>query len=65
MFKRILYEEWTLIVPLISFAVTFLIFTSFFIRAVLMKKDTVNRLASLALEDESTQPQTERSKNHV
>lgn len=65
MFKRILYEEWTLIVPIISFVVTASVFVSFFIRAILMKKDTIDHLANLALENEVTDSQTERSQDHV
>lgn len=53
MFKRIIYENWTLWVPIIAFILTFGVFVFIFVRSVLMKKETADRLAALALEDES------------
>ncbi len=54
MFKRVIFEDWTTIVPIISFAVTLLIFISFFIRTIMMDKATVNRTAQLALQADET-----------
>jgi len=54
MFNRVIFEDWTTIVPIISFAVTLLIFISFFIRTIRMDKATVNNAANLALQADET-----------
>lgn len=62
MFKRIIYDEWTTIVPLISFWFTFSVFLIICIRAFLLKKDTVNHMGCLPLEeDSSSNPSNHRS----
>ena len=50
MFKRILYEEWHEIVPIVSFILTFGVFLFFVVRATRLKSDEANRLASLPLD---------------
>ncbi|MDF1812804.1 MAG: hypothetical protein P1V20_11340 [Verrucomicrobiales bacterium] len=52
MFKRVIFDDWTTIVPIISFAFTLLIFIGFFIRTIRMDRDTVDRSADLALEED-------------
>jgi hypothetical protein len=52
MFKRIIYDDWTSIVPLISFWLTFGVFLAITIRALFMKKATVNHMENLPLEEE-------------
>lgn len=52
MFKRIIYDDWTTIVPLISFWLTFGVFLAIVVRAMLLKKNTVNHMENLPLEDE-------------
>ena len=37
MFKRIIYDDWTSIIPLISFWLTFSVFLAITIRALFMK----------------------------
>ena len=52
MFKRIIYDDWASLVPLISFWFTFAVFLAITVRALLLKKEKVNHMASLPLEDE-------------
>jgi len=52
MFKRIIYDDWTSIVPLISFWFTFGVFLAITLRAIFMKKDTVHHMEHLPLEDD-------------
>lgn len=51
MFKRIIYDDWTHIVPLISFWLTFGVFLVIVCRAVFLKKTTVRHLENLPLDD--------------
>lgn len=60
MFKRIIYDDWTSIVPLISFWLTFGVFLAITVRAVLLKRKTVQRIAHLPLEDDE-QPITQKT----
>lgn len=53
MFKRIIHEEWTNIVPMIAFAVTFTIFVITTIRALRIRPDERERLAKLPLQEDS------------
>jgi hypothetical protein len=59
MFKRIIYDDWTTLVPLISFWFTFGVFLAICLRALLLKRETVRHISRLPLEDqgESTSPQ--------
>ncbi|MEO0795632.1 MAG: cbb3-type cytochrome c oxidase subunit 3 [Verrucomicrobiota bacterium] len=52
MFKRIIYDNWTDIVPILSFWLTFGVFIGITIRALLFKKDYVNHMGSMPLEDD-------------
>lgn len=54
MFKRILHEDWTTIVPIIAFGITFTFFVVMVIRAARMKKSKRDHLAALPLEDDKT-----------
>ena len=54
MFKRILYENWHSLVPLIAFVLTFAVFIIAFVRALLMKKDQVTHMATLPLDLDET-----------
>ena len=60
MFKRIIYDEWTTIVPLISFWFTFGVFLTISVRAIFMKKDAVRHMEQLPLEDPDTESQHSR-----
>jgi hypothetical protein len=51
MFKRVIYDNWTDWVPYISFGVTALVFLTFTIRAMTMRKDSADRMARLPLDD--------------
>ncbi|MFQ3225801.1 MAG: hypothetical protein ACI8Z5_002066 [Lentimonas sp.] len=57
MFKRIIYADWTSIIPLISFWLTFGVFLLITVRAVLLKKTTVNHMENLPLEDDDNSTQ--------
>lgn len=54
MFKRIIYDEWTTIVPIISFVFTFGVFLAVCLRAFFMKKDKIQHMKDLPLEDEDS-----------
>lgn len=51
MFKRVLYENWHAIVPLIAFAGTALFYGVMVLRGATLKKDKADRMSHLPLED--------------
>ena len=51
MFKRLSYEEWQSMAPIIAFLLTFAVFLFQVVRALCIKKDQSERLARLPLED--------------
>ncbi len=51
MFKRVLYEHWHQIIPAISLLFLLTLFIIMVVRALLMKKDKLEELAHLPLED--------------
>jgi Na+-transporting methylmalonyl-CoA/oxaloacetate decarboxylase gamma subunit len=53
MFKRINYEEWQILFPAVGFIFFFLVFLVVVIWVMRMKKDTVNRMENMPLEDDS------------
>lgn len=53
MFKRILHEDWTTIVPVIAFGITFTFFIVMIVRSIRMKKSERDHLSSLPLEDDT------------
>ena len=60
MFKRIIHEQWTMVVPIISFVLTAAVFLIFTIRALIMRKSESKHLSSLPL----TEPGASASQNH-
>ncbi len=50
MFKRILHEHWTEIIPIISFVIMFLVFVTATIRALRLRPSQRKHLASLPLD---------------
>jgi hypothetical protein len=50
MYKRIIYENWHYIVPVISFATTVLVFGIMTLRGMLMRKDKAEHMSRLPLE---------------
>jgi hypothetical protein len=54
MYRRVLYENWHSIVPMVAFAVTFTVFTFACIRSVLMRKDKADEMAAMPLDDGET-----------
>lgn len=51
MFKRVILDEWTTIVPIISFCIFFIVFLVVTLRALRLGKSERERLSSLPLED--------------
>ena len=62
MFKRIIYDDWTSIIPLISFWLTFGVFLAITARAIFLKKPMVNHLENLPLEEDDNANTNESSK---
>lgn len=54
MFKRIFHEDWTAVVPIIAFVLTFTFFMVMMVRAARMKKAQREHMASLPLDDDSS-----------
>ena len=52
MFKRIIYDDWTSIIPIISFWLTFGVFIAICIRALLLGKSRVDAMKQLPLEED-------------
>lgn len=50
MFHRIIHEQWTTIVPIISFAVTVSVFTFVTVRALRLPKERREELAAIPLD---------------
>jgi len=61
MFKRIFHDDWTTIVPIIAFLITFTFFVVMIVRAVRMRKAKRDHMASLPLDDEQ-KPDEQNSK---
>lgn len=51
MFHRITYEDWASIVPIVAFVVTFAVFLTATIRALRIKPEERDRLASLPVDE--------------
>ena len=52
MFKRIIYDDWTGIIPIISFWLTFGVFIAICIHALLLRKSRVEAMKQLPLEED-------------
>ena len=53
MFKRVIFENWTVGIPELSFWITMGVFFAIVLRALLMKKDKIKHLENLPLEDQN------------
>ncbi len=51
MFKRVVHEDWTTVVPMIAFGLMFAVFVVTTIRALRLEKSERERLATLPLND--------------
>jgi len=51
MFKRVIYEDWASIVPIISFVFTFGVFAFATIRALCLPKNRCEQLAEIPLKE--------------
>jgi hypothetical protein len=56
MFKRVIYENWGLIIAMGSFALTVTVYGVMVIRAMLMKPESRDHMAALPLDDGQPQP---------
>lgn len=65
MFRRVLYENWHDVVPIVAFVLTFAVFVVAFIRALLMRKDTIDAMALLPLDDAPVAPASVEKKAGV
>lgn len=52
MFKRIIYDDWTGVIPIISFWLTFGVFIAICIRVLLLKQSRVDEMKNLPLEND-------------
>ena len=59
MFRRILNEDWTHVVPIIAFCIFFVVFIAVTIRALRIKKSDRERLAALPLENNDASTESE------
>jgi len=53
MYKRVLYEKWADWVPYVAFGITALVFLSFVVRAVTLRRERADQMARLPLEEEA------------
>lgn len=51
MFRRVVIDSWHDWAPYAAFAITFVVFIAVFVRTLLMRKDRVDHIARLPLED--------------
>jgi hypothetical protein len=58
MFKRINYEEWQAMAPIIAFLLTFAVFLFQVVRALCIKSDQSEHLARLPLDDDGSGTET-------
>ena len=57
MFKRIIYDDWTHVIPIVSFWLTFGVFIAICIHALLfLRKSKVKAMKQLPLEDDCNHP---------
>ena len=56
MFKRLVFENWVDILPIVGFVVTVAVFILVVIRTVRMKQDRVEHMANLPLDREQPEP---------
>lgn len=54
MFKRVIYDNWSLIIPVVAFVFTSTIYFVMVTRAMLMKRERGDQMAALPLEDGTT-----------
>ena len=59
MWKRLQLSEWTEVITIVAFVLTAAAFVYFVVRAVRMRKEKADRLASLPLDDEQVTPARE------
>ncbi len=55
MFRRVITESWHDWAPYVAFAITLFVFLAAFIRTILMRKDRIDHLARLPLDDDKTE----------
>lgn len=66
MFKRLDFDTWDGIIPILGLMLTLAVFIVFFVRAIRMKPTEANRMSHLPLEDElPLAPTTSTESDHV
>lgn len=63
MFKRVVLEEWQMVIPYICFALVSGVFLIIVIKAVRMKRSEIDRISSLPLKDDDELINSVDSKN--
>lgn len=63
MFKRISFEAWHEIVPVVAFVLTFGVFVYFVVRALRMKRERADYMANLPLREKGNHL-TEKEETH-
>lgn len=53
MFKRVFYDHWTSIIPVLSFCLTFAVFVTACVRALILSKKNIHAIERLPLQEES------------
>lgn len=53
MFKRVLYDNWTSIIPVLSFCLTFAVFVTACVRALILSKNNIETMEQLPLQEET------------
>ncbi|MGK0188909.1 MAG: hypothetical protein ACI9R3_004723 [Verrucomicrobiales bacterium] len=59
MFKRLIYEEWQSIIPILAFLLTATGFVILTVRAIFIKPDQSTHMAQLPLSDDTSIPESD------
>lgn len=51
MFKRVIYDNWADWIPYVAFGITALVFFSFVIRAITLRKERADQMSRIPLDD--------------
>lgn len=56
MFKRVIYDNWSLIIPVTALVTAFIVYGVVVFRTLLLKRDKTDHLASLPLDQDEQRP---------
>ena len=65
LFKRISYDEWTEVVPIVAFILTFAVFVFFVVRAIRLHRDEAGRMAALPLDLDTATNNREETRDNA